>query len=130
MTTPIESRRDILKQASGLVALGFCTGLAPRGALAAREMTAREKELYEAAKKEGELTWYTAHSDDVTAQALGREFETLFPGIKANVVRTTAQVLGYGRTSQDIAERIGEVVDDLIDGGDLRRNGPDQISPA
>jgi hypothetical protein len=46
------------------------------------------------------------------------------------VVRTTAQVLGYGRTSQDIAERIGEVVDDLIDGGDLRRNGPDQISPA
>ena len=55
-------------------------------------MTAREKELYELAKKEGEITWYTAHSDDVTAQALGRTFEKLYPGIKANVVRTTAQV--------------------------------------
>jgi iron(III) transport system substrate-binding protein len=116
MTTPIASRRDILKQASGLVALGFCTGLAPRSALAAREMTAREKELYEAAKKEGELTWYTAHSDDVTAQALGREFETLFPGIKANVVRTTAQV-AFQRVSQEV--KAGAMQVDVLSSTDM-----------
>src|SRR5205085_3579479 len=74
------SRRDVLKSGSAL-ALG--TALATRGAFA-RDITAREKELYELAKKEGEITWYTAHSNDTTAQALGRDFEAAFPGIKAN----------------------------------------------
>ena len=59
-----------------------------------------QKELYELAKKEGEVTWYTAHSNDTTAQALGRDFEAAFPGIKANVVRTTAQV-AYQRVTQE-----------------------------
>src|ERR1700704_6193145 len=65
-------------------------------------MTPHEKELYEAAKKEGgELTWYTAQSDDITAQALGRAFESIYPGIKVNVLRTTAQV-AYQRITQEI----------------------------
>src|SRR6202048_3010684 len=65
-------------------------------------MTPHEKELYEAAKKEGgELTWYTSQSDDITAQALGRSFEQSYPGIKVNVLRTTAQV-AYQRVTQEI----------------------------
>ena len=65
-------------------------------------MTPHEKELYEGAKKEGgELTWYTAHSDDITAQALGHSFEQLYPGLKVNVLRTTAQV-AYQRITQEI----------------------------
>ena len=92
----IPSRRDVLKTGSAL-ALG--TALGARGAHA-RDITAREKELYELAKKEGEVTWYTAHSNDTTAQALGRDFEAAFPGIKANVVRTTAQV-AYQRLTQE-----------------------------
>src|SRR6202790_4393444 len=65
-------------------------------------MTPHEKELYEAAKKEGgELTWYTAQSDDITAQTLGRSFESIYPGIKVNVLRTTAQV-AYQRITQRI----------------------------
>ncbi|MBN8955066.1 MAG: extracellular solute-binding protein, partial [Rhizobiales bacterium] len=80
--------------------LGCGIGQGARSALA-RDMTAHEKELYEAAKKEGELTWYTAHSDDLTAQALGRDFESLFPGINVQVVRTTAQV-AFQRVSQEI----------------------------
>jgi iron(III) transport system substrate-binding protein len=65
-------------------------------------MTPHEKELYEAAKKEGgELTWYTAQSDDITAQALGRSFESLYPGLKVNGLRTTAQV-AYQRITQEI----------------------------
>ena len=89
------SRRDVLAAGSALA----LTSLGARSACA-REITAREKELYELAKKEGEVTWYTAHSNDTTAQALGRDFETAFPGIKANVVRTTAQV-AYQRLTQE-----------------------------
>jgi iron(III) transport system substrate-binding protein len=89
------TRRDVLASGSALA----LTTLGARRAFA-RETTAREKELYELAKKEGEVTWYTAHSNDTTAQALGRDFEAAFPGIKANVVRTTAQV-AYQRLTQE-----------------------------
>jgi iron(III) transport system substrate-binding protein len=91
----IPSRRDVLKSGSALALTAAVTLPAQ-----AREATAREKELYELAKKEGEVTWYTAHSNDTTAQALGRDFEASFPGIKANVVRTTAQV-AYQRLTQE-----------------------------
>jgi iron(III) transport system substrate-binding protein len=92
-------RRDFVIGSSAFLALG--TG-AKTLAQPAPAMTAHEKELYEAAKKEGgELTWYTAHSDDITAQTLGRSFEALYPGIKVNVLRTTAQV-AYQRITQEI----------------------------
>jgi iron(III) transport system substrate-binding protein len=92
-------RRDFVIGSSAFLALG--TG--PKAvAQPAPAMTAHEKELYEASRKEGgELTWYTAHSDDITAQALGRSFEALYPGIKVNVLRTTAQV-AYQRITQEI----------------------------
>jgi len=89
------TRRNVLKTGSALA----LTSLGARNAFA-REITPRQKELYELAKKEGEVTWYTAHSNDTTAQALGRDFEAAFPGIKANVVRTTAQV-AYQRLTQE-----------------------------
>jgi iron(III) transport system substrate-binding protein len=100
---PIRSRRQILAGSAATVALGCAGGclIALRSAHAAHEMSAREKELYEAAKKEGELTWYMSHSDDATAQALGRNFESLYGGVKVNVVRTTAQV-AFQRVSQEI----------------------------
>src|SRR5437879_2294036 len=91
-------RRDFILGSSAFVALG--TG--PKvSAQPAPSMTPHEKELYHGAKKEGEPTWYTAHSDDITSQALGRSFESLFPGIKVNVLRTTAQV-AYQRITQEI----------------------------
>jgi iron(III) transport system substrate-binding protein len=95
---PIQ-RRSFILGSSALLVLG--TG--PKAsAQSAPAMTPHEKELYEAAKKEGgELTWYSAHSDDITAQALGRSFEQLYPGIKVNVLRTTAQV-AYQRITQEI----------------------------
>ena len=95
---PIQ-RRDFIIGGSALLTLG-----AGRNALAqlVPSMTSHEKELFEAARKEGgELTWYTAQSDDITAQALGRSFEQLYPGIKVNVLRTTAQV-AYQRVTQEI----------------------------
>jgi iron(III) transport system substrate-binding protein len=94
------SRREMLSRGGALAVLGIAAVLAPRRARA-RDMSAREQELYAAAQKEGELTWYMSHSDDVTAQALGRNFEALYPQLKANVVRTTAQV-AFQRVSQEI----------------------------
>jgi iron(III) transport system substrate-binding protein len=92
-------RRNFILGSSALLAFG--TG--PKVlAQPATSMTPHEKELYDSAKKEGgELTWYTAHSDDITAQALGRSFESIYPGIKVNVLRTTAQV-AYQRITQEI----------------------------
>ena len=112
---PIASRRDVLKAGAGLAALSLGAAAGPRTAHAA-EMSAREKELYAAAKQEGSLTWYTAHSDDVTAQALGREFEALYPGIKASVVRTTAQV-AFQRVSQEV--KAGAMQVDVLSSTDI-----------
>ena len=67
------------------------------GPLAAR---ADLKALENAAKKEGELTWYVAHYTSEGAEELGAGF-TKMHGIKVNVVRTTAQV-AYQRVLQDI----------------------------
>jgi iron(III) transport system substrate-binding protein len=92
-------RRHFMIGGSALLALG-----PGRNALAqsAPAMTSHEKELYDAAKKEGgELTWYTAQSDDITAQTLGRSFESIYPGLKVNVLRTTAQV-AYQRVTQEL----------------------------
>ena len=92
-------RRNFIAGGSAALLLG--SGLRAL-AQSAPAMTPHEKELYEAARKEGgELTWYTAHSDDITAQALGRSFEQLYPGLKVNVLRTTAQV-AYQRITQEI----------------------------
>jgi iron(III) transport system substrate-binding protein len=59
-----------------------------------------EKALHEAAKKEKEFTWYTAHYNSETAAALSQGFEKKYPGVKCNYIRTTAQV-AYQRLAQD-----------------------------
>src|SRR5262249_15385607 len=102
------SRRGVLWGASALaLRLSAGASLAPLRAKAA-ETASNENALYERAKKEGALTWYTSHSDDATAQSLGRGFEQLYPGIKVGVVRTTAQV-AFQRVSQEIKAGAMEV---------------------
>ena len=59
-----------------------------------------EQALHEAAKKEKEFTWYTAHYNSETAAALCQGFEKKYPGVKCNYIRTTAQV-AYQRLAQD-----------------------------
>ena len=59
-----------------------------------------EAALLEAAKKEKEFTWYTAHYNSETAAALCQGFEKKYPGVKCNYIRTTAQV-AYQRLAQD-----------------------------
>ena len=57
--------------------------------------------LHEAGKKEGELTWYTVPQTSEVAEKMGRTFTARYPGIKVNVVRTTAQV-AFQRLNQDL----------------------------
>jgi iron(III) transport system substrate-binding protein len=76
-----------------------CFALAGGSAFA--QMAPWEKDLYEAAKKEKELTVYTAHYNTEEATRLCAAFEKKYPGIKCNFVRTTAQV-AYQRFQQDI----------------------------
>ncbi len=59
-----------------------------------------EPALYEAAKKEKEFTWYTAHYNSEAAAAICQGFEKKYPGVKCNYIRTTAQV-AYQRLAQD-----------------------------
>ena len=73
------------------------------------------KALEEAAKKEGELTWYVAHYTSEGAEDLGRNFTEIY-GIKVNVVRTTAQV-AFQRLQQDIKNN--QTVCDVFSSTDL-----------
>jgi iron(III) transport system substrate-binding protein len=57
--------------------------------------------LYEAAKKEGELTWYIVFLPSEEAESTARAFTARYPGVKVNVVRTTAQV-AFQRLNQDL----------------------------
>ena len=41
-------------------------------------------ELIEAAKKEGELTWYTVPQTSEVAEKMGRSFSARYPGVKVS----------------------------------------------
>ena len=87
------SRRSFV--AGGLAA----TTLLPHRSVA--QTGDNEKSLYEAAKNEAELTWYSSHYTSETSERIGRAFTAKYAGVKVNVVRTTAQV-AFQRLSQDI----------------------------
>ena len=82
-----------------LAALVLTLTLALLGSTAALAFDG-EPALYEAAKKEREFTWYTAHYNSETAVAICQGFEKKYPGVKCNHIRTTAQV-AYQRLAQD-----------------------------
>lgn len=64
------------------------------------EMPEHERELYEAAKREGEVTWYSGQYSAEGSEAVGRAFGERYPGLRCNVVRSTSQV-AFQRLSQD-----------------------------
>ena len=83
----------------------FTAGATAAAAFATRASAAlapdAEKELYAAAQKEGEVTLYTAHYAADLAERFGSAFGAKYPGVKVNVVRTTAQV-AFQRLSQEL----------------------------
>ena len=91
--------------------------LAIVAALAFAPLSARAelRALEEAAKKEGEITWYISHYTSEGAEDLGRAFTKNY-GIKVNVVRTTAQV-AYQRLLQDMKNN--QTICDVFSSTDL-----------
>ena len=87
-------RRNLLL--GGLAA--SMTGIARHGAA----MTDYEKTLYEAARKEGEITWYTSQILGETAQRVVTAFNAVYPDVKVNLLRASGQVL-YQRVMQEIS---------------------------
>lgn len=93
---------DVTRRAfvAGTGTLAVATTL-PGAALAAGLTAEAEKALYEAAKKDGEVTWYNAHHAAELAEVYGKKFTEKYPGVKVNVVRTTANV-AYQRLTQEL----------------------------
>jgi iron(III) transport system substrate-binding protein len=69
--------------------------------LMSQSARAQMAEIEAAARKEGAVTWYTAHTDGESAEQAGAAFTKLYPEIKCTVIRTTAQV-AYQRLQQDL----------------------------
>ena len=103
------TRRQTLAGAAGFAGM-IGLGVRPAAAAAA-ELSAHEQALYEKAKPEGELTWYSGQLNAETSEAVGRAFTERFPGVKVNVVRSTSQV-AFQRLSQDT--RAGTVQCDVF----------------
>jgi iron(III) transport system substrate-binding protein len=88
------------------LAVGGAAALAQRRALAA-ELPAHEQALYDAARREGQITWYTGQMQAEPSEAIGRAFAERFPGLKVNVVRSTSQV-AFQRLAQDMRARVSQ----------------------
>jgi iron(III) transport system substrate-binding protein len=81
--------------------------LAGASGAAARALAPHEKELYDAARKEGELTWYAGQLSAEPAEAVGQAFSERYPGVRVNVVRSTSQV-AFQRLSQDMRAGVAQ----------------------
>lgn len=57
--------------------------------------------LYDTAKADGRVTWYTSHYNAETAERIRQAFMTQYPGIEVNLLRLTTQV-AFQRLSQEL----------------------------
>jgi iron(III) transport system substrate-binding protein len=79
-----------------LVMTGF-VALAP----VAMAQSNNDKQLYEAAKKEGELTWYSGILNQQICDEVGQAFSKKYPGVSVHAIKTTSQV-AFQRLLQDL----------------------------
>ena len=83
------------------IRVALAAALAALALPALAQMAPWEQALYDAAKKEGQFTVYTAHYDTETIADICAAFDRKYPGVKCNFVRTTAQV-AFQRLQQDM----------------------------
>jgi iron(III) transport system substrate-binding protein len=74
------------------------TVLAAPNAFAA---SSNEAELYAAAKKEGQVTWYTGHYDQQVTARIANAFTEKYPGVRVNAIKATSQV-SFQRLLQEL----------------------------
>ena len=102
----IIKRRTVL-QAGGALALGATPALAQNS----DQSSDQDKQLYEAAKKEGQLTWYSGILNQPICVTVGQAFTRKYPGIQVNAIKTTAQVM-FQRVMQDL--KAGSIQSDVF----------------
>src|ERR1700755_2665107 len=95
------SRREALKAAGGLLA---SSAFATRVMAAAPPPEAVTPALIEAAKKEGQVSYYTS-TDLPVAEKLAKSFEAKYPGIAVRVERTGAERV-FQRIGQEYSSNI------------------------
>ena len=86
-------------------------GAVALGSPAARAQGTSVAQLYEAAKAEGQLTWYTGILDQPISDRIGQAFTVKYPGIKVNAIKTTSQV-AFQRLTQDM--KAGAIQSDVF----------------
>ncbi|HXL14306.1 MAG TPA: extracellular solute-binding protein [Bradyrhizobium sp.] len=111
MKNPKFSRRDMLK-GTGLLLAG--TTFSTRVLAAAPPPEPVTPALIEAAKKEGQVIYYTS-TDLPVAEKLARSFEAKYPGIAVRVERTGAERV-FQRIGQEYASNIHAV--DVVNSSD------------
>ena len=104
------SRREILKGTTALAA----TGLSSRVLAQAPASSAIDQKLIDAAKKEGNVVWYTA-LDLPVSEKIGKAFEAKYPGITVRIERSGAERV-FQRIGQEYAANIHEV--DVVNSSD------------
>ncbi|GAC1657424.1 MAG: extracellular solute-binding protein [Candidatus Dormibacteraceae bacterium] len=95
------TRRDFVRLAGGATALTAGGGLtllldacgSPASDTPAKPAEKDVTKLYDAAKKEGVVVWWTAHYEQTAAEKMAAAFKTKYPGIQVDLLRQTAQVI-------------------------------------
>jgi len=83
----------------------------PTGALARRKNQVTDADvskLYDAAKKEGKVVWWTGHYTQAAAEKVIVAFKQKYPGIDVELFRQTGQVL-FQRLTQDMKSNVHQV---------------------
>src|ERR1700757_2776999 len=93
--------------ASGLLAAVAMVALAA----SASAQTDHEKQLYDAAKAEGSVTWYSGILAQPICDTVGKAFSAKYPDIQVNAIKTTSQV-AFQRVLQDM--KAGQVQSDVF----------------
>ena len=89
------SKRNLLMSAAAAAA-----GSRSVHAQAAPESAATQA-LYQAAKREGQVSWYSGVLDQPLCDATGRAFTSKYPGITVSAIKTTSQV-AFQRVIEDL----------------------------
>ncbi len=100
----IISRRGVLQTSAGAILAG--------NAYAAGDDLAP---IYEAAKKEGQLTWYSGFLNQEICARIGNAFGQKYPGITVSATKTTSQV-AFQRLLQDM--KAGQIQSDVFSSTD------------
>jgi iron(III) transport system substrate-binding protein len=104
------TRGTFVRTAAAVGAAGLAGG-APLSALARRKnqlSDADVSKLYDAAKKEGKVTWWTGHYTQGAAERVVAAFKQKYPGIDVELLRQTGQVL-FQRLTQDLKSNVHQL---------------------